>query len=339
MSWILVAGVSFLFVFFMMKPGMAWLTRLNAFDIPTPRSSHQKPVLRGGGIVLILGIFAGFLTAGILGFPIPGSTFFGAVVLLTAVGFLEDLRKTPILLRLFVHILTAWIVLKTAGPLTHFPLPSPLNFSLGPFAVIFTLLWMVGIVNLYNFLDGIDGFAVIQTIIIGSAFICLPPLPVKVLGLVLAAAGLGFLRYNWHPARVFLGDSGSTVLGFLVAAAPFFVAGGERQRFSFYIILLLLFFGSDGTFTLLKRLFLGQKIWQPHRMHLYQRLVICGYRHDQVVSGLGAGMLLLVCLTLLAEYSGKLFFDWLALGSAVIFFCFYFGLVKSVESLNRKKNV
>jgi UDP-N-acetylmuramyl pentapeptide phosphotransferase/UDP-N-acetylglucosamine-1-phosphate transferase len=158
-------------------------------------------------------------------------------------------------------------------------------------------LWLVGTVNLYNFMDGIDGIAGVQAVVAGLAWALwgawVGAAGVLAVGALVAAAAAGFLTLNWPPARIFMGDAGSTVLGFLLAAAPLLAAQEAPGAVPFDRLLIagalgLWPFLLDGTFTLFRRLAKGENILQAHRSHLYQRLVIAGRSHQTVTLVYGA---------------------------------------------------
>jgi UDP-N-acetylmuramyl pentapeptide phosphotransferase/UDP-N-acetylglucosamine-1-phosphate transferase len=181
-------------------------------------------------------------------------------------------------------------------------------------------LWFVGLVNVYNFMDGIDGIAGLQAVVAGVAWAIIGTvlsLPlVQLTGAVIASAALGFLTLNWHPAKIFMGDAGSTVLGFLFATLPFLatVEGGERlgargERLeltrSLIIGAILVWpFLADGIFTFLRRLKNRENVLQAHRSHLYQRLVIAGHSHTRVTVTYGCLAFLGAVLALALEGQG-----------------------------------
>jgi UDP-N-acetylmuramyl pentapeptide phosphotransferase/UDP-N-acetylglucosamine-1-phosphate transferase len=171
------------------------------------------------------------------------------------------------------------------------------------------VLWILGTLNIYNFLDGIDGYAALQAVIagLGMTFMRLDPAS-EALGLALAAAAAGFLIHNWHPARIFMGDVGSTTIGFLFAAMPLYLPVQRQPRAVFAIGICLWFFLADGALTLTRRILQRERFWEPHRSHLYQQLVISGIQHDVVVIRIAAMAVPLSGLAVLAARSSQ---DWL----------------------------
>lgn len=262
-----------------------WLTRSRlsrlALDHPNQRSLHQAPVPRTGGI----GIHAGILLAwAVAGPDLPLSLWLSLAVLLT-VSLLDDVRGVPVIARLATHLLVAGafatnLLLKDFG-------------AVGAIIAMFAIAWMV---NLYNFMDGSDGLAAGMTVfgfafygiaswLAGSAVFAL-------LSFSVAAAAAAFLTFNFHPARIFMGDVGSVPLGFLAAA---FGLIGWLQRDWLWWFPLLVFspFIVDASVTLTRRLLKRQRVWEAHRDHYYQRLVQLGWGHRS--TALAEYGLMLVC--------------------------------------------
>jgi UDP-N-acetylmuramyl pentapeptide phosphotransferase/UDP-N-acetylglucosamine-1-phosphate transferase len=184
------------------------------------------------------------------------------------------------------------------------PLLGPL--ALGWFGLIMTFVWIVGLTNAYNFMDGIDGIAGGQAVVAGLGWTLLgwldhQPL-VAALGLLLAASSLGFLGHNWPPARIFMGDVGSAFLGFTLAVLPV-VAAQHNPRLAWAGVLLVWPFVFDAAFTFLRRLRKRENVFAAHRSHLYQRLVIAGYSH-RFVTLLYIGLALAGAVLALLWYSG-----------------------------------
>jgi UDP-N-acetylmuramyl pentapeptide phosphotransferase/UDP-N-acetylglucosamine-1-phosphate transferase len=165
-------------------------------------------------------------------------------------------------------------------------LPRLSAFALGPVAVPLTILSLMWMTNLYNFMDGMDGFAGGMTVM-GFGFLAYLAWSggdafVAVLSLLTVGATAGFLIYNRPPARIFMGDAGSTLLGFLAGSLS--VLGIKRGLFDFWVpVLIFSPFIVDATTTLFRRLLRGEKIWRAHRQHYYQRLVLLGWSHRKTV--------------------------------------------------------
>lgn len=270
--------------------GMAFVLRTGladrlAVDVPNSRSSHVKPIPRVGGLVVIPAALCGWavLPAVPSGAALP-------TVLLCAFSFVDDRRGLPVPARLGIHLLAAVLFLAMAQPTTD------------PLLLAVLGLGLVWLTNLYNFMDGIDGLAggmaLIGFGVLGIGALQTGGTAVASACLAVAAAAAGFLVFNWHPARLFLGDAGSIPLGFLAGALG--ILGWRDDLWSIWFPLLAFApFVVDATVTLLRRLLRGDRVWQAHREHYYQRLVRMGWSHRRTALAeyaimLGAGSLALL---------------------------------------------
>lgn len=262
---------------------LAMLRRAAVLDHPNARSSHDIPTPRGGGIAVIASIAAAALAWTILAGHESGGLgpVMGLALALSVLSFIDDLRNLSAGLRLAAHGLAVagglW-ALDGVGAFAAY-LPQPVDLALTALA----WLWFI---NLYNFMDGIDGIvgsetATIATGLAGLALLGLAPTAVLGPAAAMAGAALGFLVWNWHRAKLFLGDSGSIPLGFLLGyllistAAP---GGGALAA----ALVLPLVFVVDATVTLLRRLARGKRPTEAHREHAYQRAVQGGWSHARV---------------------------------------------------------
>lgn len=293
------------------------------FDQPNHRSAHKVPTPRGGGVGLAAGFAAGMAVAAfILGLPAPQWAILCGAAALAAIGARDDWAEPlSVRIRLLAQSAIAAGVVAVAGPLDRLPLPGPLDFELGPWGYLLGGIWIVGVTNIYNFLDGIDGYAGVQAIVAAAALMLFAYDPsFLAAGAALAGASIGFLLHNWRPATIFMGDSGSTSIGFLVAAMPFQAPAAVRPEATFVTALALWFFLSDGAYTLLSRALKGEKFWLPHNRHLYQRLVRSGLDHNEVVSRVGGvGFLLLLAVVAYSKGAGEVF-AWPPLAMAAVAF-------------------
>jgi UDP-N-acetylmuramyl pentapeptide phosphotransferase/UDP-N-acetylglucosamine-1-phosphate transferase len=266
--------------------------RKEKLDIPNGRSSHSAPVPRGGGIafVVVTTILLLFSTAG--GTDVASRNFLAfatASVGVASIGLADDWwRELPAKLRLIVHLAIALAFLAVVGVLTnlYLPLAGNLDLHLIPGGVI-SLLWITGLINAYNFMDGSDGLAGTQAFLGGSAWALLFFMEgQETLGLLaglLAASSLGFLTLNAPPARIFMGDVGSTYLGFsLSALSVIAVAEMKDPRLPVVGVLMVSVFVFDSGFTVLRRARNRENLLEAHHSHLYQRLIKLGYSHRAV---------------------------------------------------------
>lgn len=274
-----------------------YLARSRVIDTPNERSSHVRATPRGGGLAIAVVTLVGWALYGVS----SGSAFLPALLLcavgaglIAAVGFLDDLFSLPASVRFGVQTLAALLAMLGLGYWDSVHVPWLGALSLGALGLPLTFLWIAGLTNAYNFMDGLDGMAGGQALVAGMGWAVLgwlggQPL-VAVLGLLLAATNLGFLGHNWSPARIFMGDVGSTFLGYSFAILPLLARlsrsdQGAGDLYALAGVLLVWPSLFDTVFTILRRLRKGENILAAHRSHLYQRLVATGLSH-RVVSSL-----------------------------------------------------
>jgi UDP-N-acetylmuramyl pentapeptide phosphotransferase/UDP-N-acetylglucosamine-1-phosphate transferase len=255
-------------------------------DIPDARSSHTRPTPRGGGLGIVICVLLGTWSlyfSRILSIPfreIAAISLSGSIVAL--VGWLDDIHRLPYRIRLVVQAISSAIILIIIGYFRNITVPFVGDIHLYSIGIPLALLWMMGLTNAYNFMDGIDGIAGGQALIAGLGWAIIGYMSgevfVGLIGLFLVATSLGFLFHNWPPARIFMGDVGSAFIGFILAVLP--IIGGQRDpRFMIAGILLVWPFVFDTSFTLVRRMIKKENIFEAHRSHIYQRLVIAGYSH------------------------------------------------------------
>jgi len=231
------------------------------------RSMHKGATVTGGGLALLAAAFAVFVSL----WPLESvhRYLLPAAAIVAVVSFVDDLKPVPQWIRFGAHIGAA-IAAVASVHYAQMIFQGYLPFWIDRAVAVFALVWFI---NLFNFMDGIDGIAGIETVAIAGGFAIVMAAagmmsPLTGLALALAGAAGGFLLWNWHPARVFMGDVGSVPLGFLCGTLMIWLA----VKLSLAAALILpLYFVADATITILKRLFRGEKIWEPHRSHFYQR--------------------------------------------------------------------
>jgi UDP-N-acetylmuramyl pentapeptide phosphotransferase/UDP-N-acetylglucosamine-1-phosphate transferase len=275
-------------------PLRAYLERCRVFDVPNERSSHRRPTPRGGGLVIVAVVLAGWLLFEVFTSFAPwltSATVAFACSLIAAVSWVDDIRSLPARVRFAVQSLAAILGMMSFGFWEKLTVPGVGAIPLGWLGLPLTFLWIVGLTNAYNFMDGIDGIAGSQALVAGIGWALLgwlSGLPIlSMLGLLVAASSLGFLMHNWSPARIFMGDVGSAFLGYIFALLPLMMKSFSQNetvsdRTFFTGILMLWPFVVDTAFTMVRRLRMGQNIFTAHRMHLYQRLITLGYNHRSV---------------------------------------------------------
>lgn len=245
-------------------------------DVPNARSSHSVPTPRGGGVAIVVTFLAGLTLAFALQLGIPATLYWallGAGAGIALLGFLDDHGHIAARWRLLGHFAAAVWVLWWLGGLPPLAVAGGLLdlHWVGHVLAAFYLVWLL---NLYNFMDGIDGIASVEAICVclGGAILyalletaSLTDLPL----LMLAASVLGFLAWNFPPARIFMGDAGSGFLGIALGILSLQAAWIAPTLFWAWQILLGVFV-VDATFTLLRRLLRGEKVYEAHRSHAYQ---------------------------------------------------------------------
>jgi len=270
------------------------MTASRRLEPPNARSMHRVPVPAGAGIAMVGTTLAlwpwwhGRVDGAHL---VLLASFAG----LGALSWIDDRRQLPVAIRLGAQALVVALCLAA--------LPSDARvMQVGPLIlerILLGLAWL-WFINLFNFMDGIDGLAGSETIAVALGYLALLTYagladPFWRLALVIAASAAGYLFWNWHPARVFMGDAGSIPLGFLVGWLMLDLA--LRGQWAAGLILPL-YFVADATFTLLARAYRGEKLWQAHRQHFYQRAVLGGATPARVVCRVGAANVMLVVLAL-----------------------------------------
>lgn len=319
-----------------------WLSRPNSpiriIDRPNERSLHSMPTPRTGGIAICTALLSGWLLnlLAIDTHLLPPQIIIGAVVI-AAVALIDDRFGLSPLVRLLVQLMAALILIHDGFVVDGTILPG-FSFS-GHWMVLafLTVVMTLWLTNLYNFMDGMDGFAG------GMAMIGFGTLAIlgwlqgdpQFAGAALAvcAASAGFLWFNFPPARIFMGDTGSTTLGFLVAA---FTIWGSRIQVAEAWVTLLIFspFIVDATVTLVRRAIHGEPVWRAHRSHYYQRLVRIGWGHRRTV--LAEYLVMLICaLSAIAIGNRTHTSQWLILA---VLFCGYASAAIVIHRLERQNN-
>lgn len=257
-------------------------TELKLYNEVTDRSLHKNPTPRGGGYAFVVTTSIFSLIWLHIGTPSIHQTFLVTLILcslfIAYLGWLDDKYSVSAKLRLLCHFLAATLCSLMLPQLLVDILPLWAEKTL----IILAWVWFI---NLYNFMDGIDGIAATQAACIAYILSLMMPQIAPIL-LVLMGSVLGILRFNWYPARVFMGDVGSTYLGFILAGFMFYSLTFNFAAGFWGSIIISIIFTLDATFTLIKRLLKGKAPWKAHKEHFYQRAVLLGMSHGQVVKRL-----------------------------------------------------
>jgi len=299
---ILSAAVSFFLVYLLSRP----TSPLVILDQPNERSLHSTPVSRTGGLGILGGIvLSGFLLMHYQGYPAYLVSIFVGIILVATVSLVDDKKGLSVRHRLLVQMIAAVILLLNGFYILELETPFFLLELYPWIAYVFSFLLILWSINLFNFMDGMDGFAGGMAVIGFSAFALLGLLKgvsaFALLAVIIASANVAFLPFNFPPAKIFMGDAGSSTLGFLMAAM--IIWADSRDIFPLWIgVLIFAPFILDASITLLRRAISGEKIWLAHRSHLYQRLVLNGWSHRHTVLVEYAIMLACALLGVCATY-------------------------------------
>ena len=296
--------------------------RFNFFDIPNKRSSHITPIPSGGGLAIVITWYIGISILFYLKM-IDANLFYALISgsIIAIVSLLDDLIRVKPIIRLFIHFFTviiAFIFLEGLRPLIIPSIEMNYNFITYPLAI----LGMVWFINLFNFMDGIDGFASVEAIIIALIMFVFSG---NIINVVLLACIAGFLFWNWPKAKIFLGDVGSTQLGFILVVLGIYFHNTYKFSILNWIMLSSPFW-FDATYTLIRRWRNNEKLSQAHQKHVYQRIVQAGYSHQKVIFILILINLFIVCMIMLYRE-----FKVLQIPLFILSLAFFYYITKQVD--------
>jgi UDP-N-acetylmuramyl pentapeptide phosphotransferase/UDP-N-acetylglucosamine-1-phosphate transferase len=273
---------------------VAWTWHRGMIDRPHRRRIHARPTPRGGGLAIIaVAAAAAAVTAWQM--PVNAARIAAAclpAVAVALVGWWDDITPRPTSVRLAVQVVAAVMTVWFLGPMTAI-------------ASALSVAWLVGLTNVVNFLDGSDGLAGMTGAIVAGCLGCAAAMTgesaLAAIAAAVAAGCLGFLTCNWEPARIFMGDVGSTGCGFLLAALPLAASPEDVPVLVPVVAAAAWPLIADAMLTLLGRLWRRENIFTPHHEHIYQQLVLGGWSHQAVAvvyGGLAAagGLVALICL-------------------------------------------
>jgi UDP-N-acetylmuramyl pentapeptide phosphotransferase/UDP-N-acetylglucosamine-1-phosphate transferase len=283
--------------------------RWRLVDLPNRRSAHSLPTARGGGVAIVLLTTLAAITV-VLRWPPDAVRVVCGVCLpclaIAGVGILDDMRPLDAKLRLAIQVGVAVTMTAVLGPITAIALPGLPRIELGLVGWPLTVLWVVGMTNAFNFMDGSDGMAATAAVVAGSGLAAIGLLtgcnmPLLLAAFAAAASG-GFLVFNWQPARIFMGDVGSAFLGTFLAAIPLLFPPSKRPDVLVPAVLCLWPVIFDPFVTVIRRIASGANPLVPHREFFFHRLVRGGVTHASVAflygalaaAGVLAGLVMLV---------------------------------------------
>ena len=278
------------------------LVQVRVMDLPNDRSSHAQPTPKSGGIAIVATFLVGVAIIFLVGerTQIRQDYFLGFItsaLLIAGISLYDDIYNKPFVIKLATQLLAVVLVLAFGIVIDRIALPYLGQLELGFWGYPLSFLWILGLTNAFNFMDGLDELVGNIAVIVCALFCAITfnegSTFVYITCYALLAGALGFLFYNFPPARIFMGDVGSAFLGFTFAVLAIIAARYDHSHTSFMVMPLLLFnLIYDTFFTFMRRLFKGERVIDAHRTHLYQLLNRLGYSH-RTVSLIHAGMCVL----------------------------------------------
>lgn len=270
------------------------MKRVRIIDTPNERSSHTTPTPRSGGIAIVVTFFVGLVALWLLsGDPVLEQGYFWAFCvasfLIAVVSVVDDLSGMGFKAKLVLQITCAIAVMALGVVIDRLSLPMLGAWELGWLSYPVTLIWIVGLTNAFNFMDGIDGISGGTAIVAAAFFAWITFLEgstfIYLVSVIIVWASLGFLLWNWQPAKIFMGDSGSQFLGFVLAVMAVMAGRFDASHVSFFVMPLLFFhYIWDTAYTFIRRYRAGERVTEAHRTHLYQLMNRLGLSHAQVTT-------------------------------------------------------
>ncbi|MEQ9115234.1 MAG: hypothetical protein RLN62_00355 [Rickettsiales bacterium] len=268
-SYILLSCLAFFLSYYLTKLCIKLFRKINLVDNPSGRKKHKHVTPTAGGLVILLAIL--LLSTVLIYFELtPVSIYFlCAVTILGLVSFVDDVLHLKIMYRLPIQFIASWLTIKSLEPIVIVKLSFIPDMALQVMLVV----GMVYFINLYNFMDGIDGSACAEAVHIAFSFLTISLIYSidnmygNYIALILLFASLGFLIHNWSPAKIFLGDTGSTVLGLICGWLMLILA---KSGYLAAAIIIPGYYIADSSLTLLKRILSKEKFWEPHTQHYFQ---------------------------------------------------------------------
>ena len=301
-------------------PVLFWLKKENVWDTPNARSSHEQPTIRGGGIASLIVIF---FVIGIWVCPESprlGYAWIGGLIVLSWVSLRDDFGGVPIFQRLLAQIVAVGLVNWALLANDH---------SWG--VICIACLVMVAFINFVNFMDGINGLVTGMIMLVALGLVWTFPdinWLCKFVALALAGSVSGFLPFNFPKAKMFLGDVGSITLGFSTAVIILWIwADNSTVSNPLLLPIFVLYFFLEGGAAILRRMLTGEKWWEPHREHFFQRLNRSGYGHTRTT----VLIICIQCLVILFIW-GAVSYKWPPILSWLLSLLIWVGFFLYVES-------
>ena len=262
--------------------------RFRLVDLPNRRSAHSLPTARGGGAAIVLLTSLASLAVMVRWPFVTGRILLGLIlpsIVIAVVGLVDDIRPLRPILRLAIQLAVAAAMTLVLGPLTGISLPGRELLPFSALAWVLTIIWIVGMINAFNFMDGSDGMAGLGAVVVGVSIASVGfetrSLAVMLLAVFAAAAAGGFLVFNWPPARVFMGDMGSGFLGLIFAGLPLLFDPAERSSLFLPAVLSMWPYVYDPLVSVFRRIWNRENPLEPHREFLFHRLIRSGVSHGK----------------------------------------------------------
>lgn len=302
-----------------------WLYRKIAIkrkimDIPNERSSHTIPTPRGGGVAIAILWFIAITYEFLFFKSMPNNLYYACWSggILAIVGIVDDIKDISPKIRMIAQVISAGLALFFLGGLQKVDLGFYTFESVWILTPV-TFIAIIWFINLFNFLDGIDGHLATEVIFI-TAGACLFVL--NSIALIIACITLGFLFLNWQKAKIFMGDVGSTLLGFNIAVLAIYFQNTDRSSIIMWIMLSSVFW-FDATFTLLRRWRNKEQLSKAHKKHAYQRIVQFGFSHQKTVLFASTINIIILGLVVLSFQYAELTLIFLLINIALLYFIDY----------------
>jgi UDP-GlcNAc:undecaprenyl-phosphate/decaprenyl-phosphate GlcNAc-1-phosphate transferase len=303
--------------------------RLGATDSPDKRKVHEKVMPRMGGLAIYITFLIGLIISN------PDSPYHWAIitgsVIIVITGILDDIYNLVARVKLVSQIAAALVVVVWGGIDVDFiNLPFDGQLQFGVLSVPITILWIVGVTNAINLIDGLDGLAAgvssIALISISGMAIVMGDVYVMTIGFILLASTLGFLVYNFHPAKIFMGDTGALFLGYMIAVLS--LLGFKNVTFISFIVPIIILGVpmTDTLFAIIRRLVNKTPLAAPDKSHLHHRLLDHGFTHRQTV-------LLIYAISAMFGLTGFIFSFTTVWGSMLILLIIFLSIELIVESV------
>ncbi|MBH0164075.1 undecaprenyl/decaprenyl-phosphate alpha-N-acetylglucosaminyl 1-phosphate transferase [Fictibacillus sp. 7GRE50] len=320
---IIAFGVSLLTVLAITPLVIKFAILIGATDKPNQRKVHQKVMPRLGGLAILIGVAAGYFTAGLHKQEVTGITV-GALIIVI-LGILDDIYELSAKAKLAGQILAAFVIIETGLTIDLLNIPFIGKFELGLWAYPITLFWILAITNAINLIDGLDGLAAgISSIVILTVAVMAGingNILILTLSVIILGSTFGFLFYNFNPAKIFMGDTGALFLGYSISVLSLLGLYKSVTLFSFIVPIIILGVPVfDTTFAIIRRIANKKPISAPDKGHLHHRLLSLGLSHKSTV-------LIIYLLSIIFSISAALFSTTTVWGAIAI----TFGLLLMLE--------